>query len=129
MVNDKGFLIDTQIFIWWMEKSKRLSEKSFDLLNDPQNKIFLSVASVWEIVIKKGRRKLEVPKDVRGGIEKSGFIPLPIEVFHVLGVEKLPHYHKDPFDRILISQAKVEDFTLITSDEKIWKYDLSLLKA
>ena len=96
-MNNKGFLIDTQIFIWWMEKSKRLSKKSFDLLNDPQNKIFLSVASV--------------------------------EVFHVLGVEKLPYYHKDPFDRILISQAQVENLAFITSDEKIWKYNVAVVRC
>lgn len=129
MVNNKGFLIDTQIFIWWMEKSKRLSKKSFDLLNDPQNQIFLSVASIWEIVIKKQKRRLKVPKDVKGGVEASAFNLLSIEVPHVLGVEKLPFYHKDPFDRILISQAKIEHLTLITADKKIWKYDLSLLKA
>lgn len=123
------YLLDTHIFIWWMEKNKRLSTDTFDLLNNSQNKVFLSVASIWEIVIKKAKKKLKTPKDVEGGIKASGFISLNIDLSHVLEIEKLPTYHNDPFDRIIISQAKIEDLTLITSDKKIWKYDLRLLKA
>lgn len=123
------YLIDTNIFIWWMEKNKRLSKNLFNLLNNPQNQIFLSVASVWEIVIKKAKKKLKTPKDVEGGIKASGFVAINIEMLHVLGIEKLPIHHNDPFDRVIISQAKTENLTLITTDKKIWKYDLSLLKA
>lgn len=123
------YLLDTHIFIWWMEKNRRLPKDIFNLLNNPQNQIFLSVASVWEIVIKKAKKKLKTPKDVEGGIKASGFIAINIEISHVLGVEKLPMYHDDPFDRILISQARVENLTFITSDTKIWKYDLPLLKV
>lgn len=123
------YLIDTNIFIWWMEKNKRLSKNLFNLLNNPQNQIFLSVASVWEIVIKKAKKKLKTPKDVEGGVKASGFVAINIEMLHVLGIEKLPIHHNDPFDRIIISQAKAEDLTLVTSDNKIWKYDLRLLKA
>lgn len=123
------YLLDTHIFIWWMEKNKRLSKDIFNLINNPQNQIFLSAASIWEIVIKKAKKKLKAPKDVGGGIKASGFTPIDIEVLHVLGIEKLPLHHNDPFDRILISQARVENLTFITTDEKIWKYDLPLLKA
>lgn len=126
---NKGFLIDTQVFVWWMEESKRLPKNIFNLLNDPQNQIFLSVASVWEIVIKRAKNKLKVPTDIEGGIKKSYFTVLPIELAHVIQVDKLPIYHQDPFDRILISQAKVEGLTFITSDPKIWKYKISILKA
>lgn len=123
------YLIDTNIFIWWMEKNRRLSKDIFDLLNNPQNQIFLSVASIWEIIIKKAKKKLKTPRDVEGGIKASGFIIIDIEMPHVLEVEKLPRYHNDPFDRILISQSRMENLTFITSDEKIWKYDLPLLKV
>jgi len=122
-------LLDTHIFIWWMEKNKRLSKDIFNLLNNPQNQIFLSVASVWELIIKKAKKKLKTPKDVQGGIKASGFIPINIEMLHVLDLEKLPMHHNDPFDRIIISQAKIEHLTLITADKKIWKYNLALLKA
>jgi|SRR3989338_962061 len=123
------YLLDTHIFIWWMEKNKRLSKDIFNLLNNPQNQIFLSVASVWELIIKKAKKKLKTPKDVQGGIKASGFIPINIEMLHVLDLEKLPMHHNDPFDRIIISQAKIEHLTLITADKKIWKHNLSLLKA
>ncbi|OGH15672.1 MAG: hypothetical protein A3C22_00155 [Candidatus Levybacteria bacterium RIFCSPHIGHO2_02_FULL_37_10] len=123
------YLLDTHIFIWWMEKNKRLSKDIFNLLNNPQNQIFLSVASVWELIIKKAKKKLKTPKDVQGGIKASGFIPINIEMLHVLDLEKLPMHHNDPFDRIIISQAKIEHLTLITADKKIWKYNLALLKA
>ena len=123
------YLLDTHIFIWWIEKNKRLSKDIFNLLNNPQNQIFLSVASVWELIIKKAKKKLKTPKDVQGGIKASGFIPINIEMLHVLDLEKLPMHHNDPFDRIIISQAKIEHLTLITADKKIWKYNLALLKA
>lgn len=112
-----------------MERNSQLSKNIFNLLNNPQNKIFLSAASIWEIIIKKAKKKLKTPKDVEGGIKASGFIPINIEMLHVLGIEKLPMYHNDPFDRIIISQAKIERLTLVTDDKKIWKYNLSLLKA
>lgn len=122
------YLLDTHIFIWWME-NKRLSNKLMNLLNDPENEVYLSVVNVWEIVIKNAKGKIKPPKDIKGGIQNSGFLVLSIEVSHALEVEKLPDYHNDPFDRILIAQAKVEKLTLITSDEKIWRYNLSLVKA
>lgn len=81
------------------------------------------------MVIKKGKKKLKAPKDIEGGIKASGFSILPIEFFHVLAVEKLPLYHKDPFDRVLVAQSQVENLTLITSDQKIWKYDIDILKC
>ncbi len=122
------YLLDTHIFIWWMEE-KRLSKTLMDLLGDPRNKIYLSVAAIWEIVIKHSKGKLKISKDIEKGVKNSGFIVLPIETLHVLETGKFPNYHNDPFDRILIAQAKVENLTLITSDKKIWKYKLSFLKA
>lgn len=129
MENNKRFLIDTQIFIWWMENSERISKKLYDLLNNPHNEVFLSAASVWELVIKKGKKKLKGTVNIQEGIKASNFSILSIEIAHVLGVEKLPHIHKDPFDRILIAQSQVENVTLITSDEKIMKYKVSAIKA
>lgn len=128
-MENKAFLIDTQIFIWWMENNRRLRRDLFVLLNDSANSIFLSVATVWEIIIKTGKKKLKVPMDLESGIKKSGFQLLPIEITHVLEMEKLPLHHRDPFDRILISQAITERLALITSDEKIWKYKLSIVKV
>lgn len=128
-MENEAFLVDTQIFIWWMEGNRRLRRDLFVLLNDPANSIFLSVATVWEIIIKKGKKKLKIPMDLASGIKKSRFQLLPIGVMHVLELEKLPNIHKDPFDRILIAQAKIENLTLITSDQKFKKYKLSLISA
>ena len=122
------YLIDTHIFIWAMEENKRLPLDIKARISDPNNKVFVSVTSIWEIIIKK-RKGLKVPKDILGGIKKSNFVLLSIDINHVLEVENLPLYHGDPFDRILIAQAKVENLTLITSDEKIWKYNLPMVRA
>ena len=127
MEQNNGFLIDTHIFIWWMEDNKLLSRDIYKLLNNPQNHIFLSVASIWEIIIKKNRNKLKVPKDIEKGINSSGFTPLPIKISHVLKLDQMPLHHNDPFDRILIAQAKDENFIFVTDDTKIKKYDLRIL--
>ena len=131
MVKSNSFLIDTQIFIWGMEKSPKLSSKLKILLEDTENQVFISVASMWEMVIKQARGKLKLPQSIEKGIKDAGFKILSIEALHVLSISKLRFYkdHNDPFDMILISQAKVENLTLITSDPKIWKYKLSLIKA
>lgn len=114
-----------------MEDSKKLSAKVKLQLENPANEIILSVATIWEIAVKKSKGSLKTPKNIRDGIDKAGFKILPIEASHALEIENLPFYkgHKDPFDRILVAQAKVENLTLITSDPKIWKYKISLIKA
>lgn len=127
MKASKGFLIDTHIFIWWMEQSKKLSQDRYELINNPENKIFLSMASVWEIIIKKSKNKLKLPGDIEEGIKFSGFTLLPITLSNILQLAKLPLYHYDPFDRMLIAQAKGENLVFICDDEKIKKYDLKLL--
>src|SRR3989344_836107 len=112
---ENKFLIDTQIFIWSMEKNNRLSEKIFELLKNSQNSIFISVASIWEIIIKTGKKKLKSPKNIEEVINLAGFHILPIELDHVLAIKSLSNIHQDPFDRILIAQSQVENLTLISS--------------
>ncbi|OGE65086.1 hypothetical protein A3I48_01385 [Candidatus Daviesbacteria bacterium RIFCSPLOWO2_02_FULL_36_7] len=123
------YLLDTHVFIWWMEENKRLPAEIKSIIDDPLNNIFISVITPWEIVIKIKTKKLKVPKNYASYVLNGIFKLLPIEISHVLEVEKLPYIHKDPFDRILISQAKIEDLTLITSDQKIFKYKVSMIKA
>lgn len=112
-----------------MEENKRLSSGIKSIIDDPINRIFISVIIPWEIVIKIKAKKLHVPINFAESITNGIFEILPVQISHVLGLRKLPLYHKDPFDRILISQTKIENLTLITSDPKIWKYNVSLIKA
>lgn len=112
-----------------MEENKKLPSDIKSIIDNPLNNIFVSVITPWEIVIKIKAKKLKVPKNFAGFIMNGIFKVMPIEISHVLGVGELPLHHKDPFDRILISQAKVENLTLITSDEKIRKYNIPLIKA
>lgn len=129
MDNNKSFLLDTHIFIWWMKQDKRLKKEIKTILTDPENHIFLSIATVWEIVIKKKVGKLKVPHSWKEDLRESAFLLLPISLEHTFKLETLPLFHHDPFDRMLIAQAICEGATFITSDEKIWKYDASILKA
>ena len=123
------YLVDTHIFIWWMKQDKRIKKEIKSILQDPQNYIYLSIATVWEIVIKKKIGKLKVPHDWKVTLKESNFLLLPISLEHVYKLENLPLHHRDPFDRMLVAQAQVENAALITGDEKLWNYDVALLKA
>jgi PIN domain nuclease of toxin-antitoxin system len=127
------FLLDTHVLLWLLGASDRVSSQSRAVLADTQNAVLVSVVSVWEIVIKVGLGKLQAPPDVGSWLpprlESTHFTSLRVELGHVLGVEKLPHYHTDPFDRLLIAQAIAEDLTLVTADQKIQRYDVRVLRC
>lgn len=129
MEKSNRFLLDTYIFVWWMKQEKRLKKEIAAVLKNPENQIFLSVVSVLEIVIKKKIGKLKVPQNWKEDLRESSFLLLPITCENAFQLESLPHFHHDPFDRMLIAQAQSEGATLITGDIKIWKYDVPLLKA
>lgn len=128
MAQNNAYLLDTQIFLWWMTNDQRLTSKIKKILSDPHRLIYLSVASVWEIIIKQQIGKLTLPHNLLLTIKNCGFDLLAIELEHALEIQNLPDYHKDPFDRLLIAQAISEKLTLITSDAKIWKYQLNVHK-
>lgn len=123
-------LLDTHTLLWWLDDEKRmLSEKAYKALANKRNTVFVSAASIWEICIKRSRRKLDAPNDLEKGIEYSRFHPLPIVFSHALMIETLPHHHNDPFDRILLAQAKSEDLTLVSRDTQMGLYGVPILKA
>lgn len=126
MVNNTKFLLDTQIFIWWM-KDEKLQENVKNIISNPANTIYLSTVSVWEMIIKKKIGKLKLPKNWKITIEDGKFEILPINLEHALTVETLFLHHKDPFDRMLIAQAKVENLIMITSDPKMSKYKIRVI--
>ena len=98
-------LLDTHTLIWWLAKNPTLSNKAKDAIANPDNIIFVSAASAWEIAIKKSLGKLQAPDALKQQLEKQKFTPLAINLDHALAIKHLPHHHKDPFDRILIAQA------------------------
>lgn len=121
------YLLDTNIFLWSLNDDPRLKDAIRKTLEDPGNEIYVSVANGWEISIKHRLGKLPLKTTILECFKKSNFSVLSINLEHILQLDKLPSYHTDPFDRILIAQAKAEGLTLITSDQKFTKYNLSLI--
>lgn len=112
-------------------ESSRLSRQTRALLEDPENEIFLSAASSWEIAIKHALGKLPLPlppmEYVLSRMETSGTAPLPVQHSHALHAGSLPHHHADPFDRLLIAQAQLEKLRILTADRQFEAYDVDLL--
>ena len=126
-------LIDTHIFLWLYLEPKRISDEIKEFVHDrKQNEIYVSDVSGWEISIKYGTGKLKLPEIpelfVPDRIRRAGFLPLPIDFRHVLRVHNLPPIHRDPFDRLLVSQAQSENMTIFTADRNIPKYDSKVLE-
>lgn len=118
-------LLDTHTLIWFFNGDDQLSLKAKKLIEDSKTKKFVSIASLWEVAIKIGLKKLYFDGDTREVaelIEKNGFQILQISVDHTVAYEALELVHRDPFDRILVAQAMVEKMTIITKDDNIQKY-------
>ncbi len=128
-INSTGFLLDTNIFLWWLNDDKKLKSAIRETMADPQNILYISVVSAWEISLKHKIGKLPLKTTLKRCFEISPFPILTLRLEHILNLDKLPLFHKDPFDRLLITQSKVENLTLITSDQQMRKYNISLLKA
>jgi PIN domain nuclease of toxin-antitoxin system len=123
-------LLDTHTFIWWDSDPSRLSPPALAALLNPANEMWLSVSSVWEMVIKSqlGKLVLRLPLvDIVTQQQKNGLQILPVNLEHTLAVEGLPGVHKDPFDRILVAQASVEGAELVTADPVFAKYPVHVL--
>lgn len=123
-------LIDTHILIWHLEDDQRLSSYHGYLIEDPVNSVFVSIASFWEIAIKLSLGKLSLSRpldDVIRATRNSTSIILPIEPEHTLQVARLPHLHKDPFDRMLVAQALTENISLISTDQILSDYGAKIL--
>ncbi len=122
------FLLDTHILLWLLSDSPYLKKEIKEQIVSAQENL-VSVASMWEIIIKKKADKLDSPDNLKEAIEYSNLSILPINFNHVLETEKLPDIHKDPFDRIIACQAICENLTLITKDEIIAEYGVKILRA
>jgi len=123
------FILDTHVLLWWLEGSKRLKKDIKNLIADEQNQVFVSVVSFWEISIKNRKGKLSLKTNLKTIIKESKFEIVNITPDYVLAADSLSKIHKDPFDRMLVAQAKAEKLKLITSDPKIWRYKAPIVKA
>ena len=118
-------LLDTHLLLWSAAEPSKLSTQCRSLILDSDNDLFFSAASIWEITIKSrlGRPDFDLdPHVLRRGLADNGYLELTVNVEHALAVLALPPLHKDPFDRMLVAQATIEGFVLLTSDEQVAAY-------
>ncbi len=125
------YLLDTHTFLWWNEDSPQLSRKAKEIIADGKTEIYLSSASAWEIAIKAEKGRLILPAEPAQYIAERmslyNFQPLVIDISHAVKTYKLPKYHADPFDRILIAQSQLENLPLISKDDAIILYDIEII--
>jgi len=124
-------LMDTHTFLWWITDYSKLSPRVINIISDGDNDLLLSAASGWEIAIKAKLGRLELPdmpeRFIPEQLHINAFGALPVAMSHALRVHALPNHHRDPFDRMLVAQAQVEGYAILTSDLQIAKYDVQTI--
>ena len=127
------YLLDTGVWLWSVGKPSRISRNARDVMADSRNDVFLSAVTSWEVAIKAASGKLHLPEPpdlfVPRRMAAQGLRPLAVSHEHARAVFGLPPHHRDPFDRLLIAQAKVEEMTLISADRMFDRYPVRLLWA
>lgn len=121
-------LLDTHIVLWWLADDFALSD-DLKVIIDDETDVFVSSATVWEVAIKQAKGKIISPADLPERIRDCDLPKLPISASHAIIAGRLPAYHHDPFDRMLIAQAQHERLTLVTRDKSIQRYDVSVLEV
>jgi PIN domain nuclease of toxin-antitoxin system len=122
--------LDTHTFLWGYSDPKKLGRKAASAIADPKNEVFLSAASAWEMSLKVAKGNLTLPQPLGAmleALEGRGLQHLPITWEHAVRLQSLPFHHRDPFDRLLASQAMVEGLTLVSADNAFKKYEVPLL--
>lgn len=121
-----GLLLDTHVFLWWREDSARLSDPARGAIATA-DLVMVSAASAWEAAVKIALGRLRLPDTFESGVLGSGFERLPIGFAHAEESGRLPPHHRDPFDRMLVAQARVERLTLVTHDRRLEPYEVEFL--
>ena len=125
-----NLLLDTHIIIWFITNDVKLSKKIKNIIEDSNNRCFISIVSYWELSIKYSLGRLDLNSTVEeifNIIEKSGFDILPITLNHIIQLSKLEHFHNDPFDRLIISQSVIENLHLVSNDNYFPAYNIQLI--
>jgi len=124
-----NLLLDTHVLLWWLADDPRLGDRARDLIADPDNAVYLSAVVTWEIRIKQSIGKLDIPTDFRPVVDAQGFTGLPLTIDHTDALAALPMHHRDPFDRMLVAQARSEGLTVLTADASFRSYDVGVVPA
>ncbi|MGO2112229.1 MAG: type II toxin-antitoxin system VapC family toxin [Pseudoclavibacter sp.] len=122
-------LLDTHLVLWWLADSERLSPSTRTVISNPANDVLVSAVSALEIAVRSSIGMLDTPGDFDREIEVQGFSELKMNVSHGLEVGRLPLHHRDPFDRVLIAQARIENVPLLTVDSALDAYEYPRLPA
>lgn len=123
-----GLLLDTHVLIWWLE-DRELAPGVRDRIADPVVVVRASIVNHWEIAVKEAIGKMRAPDGYVDALEADGITTLPVTLGHIDIVRTLPLVHRDPFDRMLVAQARAEGLTLVTRDHRLRGYDVGLLDA
>ena len=123
------YLLDTHVLLWWLTAPEKISSAGHQIIANRNNIIFISSVSFWEVSIKNSLGKLTLPNNMLTLSKSEGFKVLPLQPEEGLSVADLPHIHQDPFDRILIAQAKYNNLILLTRDQKIQNYPITTILA
>jgi PIN domain nuclease of toxin-antitoxin system len=115
-------LLDTHLLLWWLAGSSELSAQARALIEDPESTVFVSAVSAWEIWLKESLGKLRLPPDFEKRLAGESFENLPLTAAQARQVALLPWYHRDPFARMLVAQARVESLVLLTADARLGPY-------
>ena len=124
-----SLLLDTHVLLWALTNDPQLSDDARATIADGRTRVLVSSVSAWEITIKKALGKLRAPDDLADQLRQQRFTPLDITVTHALAVGDLPPHHADPFDRMLVAQARTDRLTLVTHDPQILEYDVEVLSV
>jgi PIN domain nuclease of toxin-antitoxin system len=122
-------LLDTNALLWTLLERQRLSSAAMDAIESQANDVFISVVSAWEIEIKRSKGKLHVPPELEAALATQRFDSLPVTMRHAYAVESLPRIHRDPFDRMIIAQAHLDELTIVSSDSDMRRYPVAVLPA
>ncbi|MBX6315961.1 MAG: type II toxin-antitoxin system VapC family toxin [Isosphaeraceae bacterium] len=122
-------LLDTHTYIWWLAEPSRLTQEARAAIANPRNFVFVSAASVIEIAIKQANGELEASEPLENLLKACRFVELPLKVAHASALRELPPVHRDPFDRMLAAQARVEGMTLVSRDPVMKQYDVPVIAA
>lgn len=122
-------LLDTRVLLWWLADDPDLGEEARAGVSDSNSAVYVSAATVWEISLKRALGKLEAPSDLSRQIELNRFEPLSMTAAHAHAAGALPRHHDDPFDRMLVAQAMIEDMALLTRDSRMGLYGVGVLEV